>query len=252
MRELISCWQNTRMLVLIAFCAALYVAILIPFKLAVLVPGITEVRPGAALPVVFSVFFGPAAAWGAAFGNVIGDFLGGTIGPGSVFGFFGNFLYGFIPYRIIRSFKPEDAGLFSAKGWVALVAGIFLASGLCGSVIALGVDWLKIVDFSFLANAIFINNFGVSLLLAPLLIKALEKRVRQMRLSYEQVLDPAQISAAPLKQGGFFVVVTLMLVIYAMMMIPSWMQTLPLIAANPGGFRIGSAAALTLLSLLLV
>ena len=35
------------------------------------------------MPVFFSIFFGPAAAWGAAFGNVIGDFLGGTISPGS-------------------------------------------------------------------------------------------------------------------------------------------------------------------------
>lgn len=250
MRELVACWQNTRMLVLIAFCAALYVAVLIPFKLAVLVPGITEIRPGAALPVVFSVFFGPAAAWGTAFGNVIGDFLGGTIGPGSVFGFFGNLLYGFIPYRVLRMLKAP--GQFSTMGWVGLILGIFLASGLCGSVIALGVDWLKIVDFSFLANAIFINNFGVSILLAPLLIKALDKRVRQMRLSYDQVLEPAQISQAPLKFAGLLIVALLMLSIYALMMFPSLMQLLPLASAHPGGFRIGAVVLLTILSLLLI
>lgn len=240
------------MLVLIAFCAALYVAVLIPFKLAVLVPGITEIRPGAALPVVFSVFFGPAAAWGSAFGNVIGDFLGGTIGPGSFFGFFGNLLYGYIPYRVIRMLKPADASLFSAKGWIAFVSGVFLASGLCGSVIALGVDWLKIVDFSFLANAIFINNFGVSLLLAPLLIKALGTRVRQMRLSYDQVLEPEQISPPPIKYAGFLIVILLMLAIYALMMAPTLMQLLPLASQHPGGFRVGAAALLTILSLLLV
>jgi energy-coupling factor transport system substrate-specific component len=252
MRELISCWQNTRMLVLIALCSALYVAVLIPFKLAVIVPGITEIRPGAALPVVFSVFFGPAAAWGAGFGNIIGDFLGGTIGPGSVFGFFGNLLYGYIPYRVIRMLKSAEEGQFSRKGWIALVSGIFLASGLCASVIALGVDWLKIVDFSFLANAIFINNLGVSLLLAPLLIKALEKRVRQMRLSYDQVLEPGQISRPPIKHAGLLMVVLLMLAIYTLMMAPSLMQLLPLASQHPGGFRIGAAALLTILALLLV
>ena len=39
------------------------------------------------------------AAWGAAIGNVIGDFFGG-IGPGDLFGFFGNFLYGTVPYKV--------------------------------------------------------------------------------------------------------------------------------------------------------
>ena len=57
MRELTRCWQQTRMIVLIALCAALYVAVLLPFKIATIVPGITEIRPGAALPIVFSVLF---------------------------------------------------------------------------------------------------------------------------------------------------------------------------------------------------
>src|SRR2546422_668816 len=140
MRELITCWQNTRMLVLIALCASLYVAILIPFKVAVLVPGITEIRPGAALPVFFSIFFGPAAAWGAAFGNVIGDFLGGTISPGSFFGFFGNFLYGFVPYRTLQIFRIAPEKLLSGKGWVVLLLSIFTASALCATVIAPPVD----------------------------------------------------------------------------------------------------------------
>jgi len=38
-----------------------------------------------------SFLFGPAAAFGAAFGNLIADMLGGMLGIGSLFGFVGNF-----------------------------------------------------------------------------------------------------------------------------------------------------------------
>ena len=75
MRELIACWKHTRLIVLIGLCGALYVAVLLPFKIAVIIPGITEIRPGAALPIVFSIFFGPAAAWGA--GRVLGRVVEG-------------------------------------------------------------------------------------------------------------------------------------------------------------------------------
>jgi len=85
MRDAVEMWRNTRMAVLTALCAALYAALLIPFKAIVLIPGLTEVRPASALPVMLALLFGPAAAWGAAFGNLIGDFFG-TLTPGSFFG----------------------------------------------------------------------------------------------------------------------------------------------------------------------
>ena len=62
-------WRSTRMVVLTAVSAALYASILIPFKVVPLVPGVTELRPASAVPVVISFLFGPAGAWGAAFGN---------------------------------------------------------------------------------------------------------------------------------------------------------------------------------------
>src|SRR5256712_10458881 len=92
MRELFAMWGNTRMVVLTAICAALYAAILIPFKVVPLIPGITEFRPANAVPVVCSFLFGPAAAWGSAFGNLIGDFFGGP-GPGGFFGLWADLLY---------------------------------------------------------------------------------------------------------------------------------------------------------------
>ena len=100
-------WRNTRLVVLTAMSASLYAALLIPFKVLPLIPGVTELRPANAVPVVCSFLFGPAAAWGAAIGNLIGDFFGG-IGPGDLFGFAGNFLYGLMPYKAWRALSDGD------------------------------------------------------------------------------------------------------------------------------------------------
>src|SRR5262245_49297808 len=101
MNEVFNMWKNTRMIILVAISAAIYAAGLIAFKGGiVIIPGITEVRPANVFPIIFGLMFGPAGAWGAAIGNAIGDIFGGTLGPGSIFGFIGNFFLGFIPYKM--------------------------------------------------------------------------------------------------------------------------------------------------------
>src|SRR4029077_18511525 len=107
MADLRLMWRNTRMGVLAAIWAALYAAVRVPFKVIPIIPGVTELRPANAVPVVCSFLFGPAAAWGAAIGNLIGDFFGG-IGPGDLFGCVANFIYGFIPYRAWEVLSESD------------------------------------------------------------------------------------------------------------------------------------------------
>jgi energy-coupling factor transport system substrate-specific component len=131
MKELITMWKNTRMIVLMAVTAALYAAVLIPFKVALpLIPGFTEVRPANVIPIICSLMFGPAAAWGAAIGNTIGDFFG-TLGLGTFFGFIGNFLYGYIPYKMWQAFgkgEPIFGSRRSAtRAWtIALAASVVI------------------------------------------------------------------------------------------------------------------------------
>lgn len=107
MRAAIRMWENTRMIILVAVCAAIYGAALIPFKTAIpLIPGITEVRVANIFPMVFGLLFGLAGAWGTAIGNLIGDIFGGTLGSGSIAGFIGNFLLGYLPYTMWRTLFP--------------------------------------------------------------------------------------------------------------------------------------------------
>jgi hypothetical protein len=114
------------MVVLVAQIAAIYAAVCIPFKLAVVVPGVTEVRPATAIPVVCGILFGPAAAWGSAFGNLIADFFG-TLGPGSLAGFVANFLYAYVPYRLWRLLAPGRAEFRAAGPGARLLGAVMFA-----------------------------------------------------------------------------------------------------------------------------
>ena len=193
MRDLLEVWRNTRLIVQVAVTAALYAAILIPFKPAfTLIPGITEVRPGNALPIVFAILFGPAAAWGSAFGNLIGDFFG-TLGPGSIFGFVGNFLYAYVPYRVwgVHRLSPRKTGAspLARLGVVEYILVAGLASLVCAVVIAWGAELLSLAPYKILAPVITINNFAMSVILGPALLAALYPRVRKWGLLWWQVLD---------------------------------------------------------------
>ena len=206
MRDAVAMWRNTRLVVLTAVSASLYAALLIPFKVLPLIPGVTELRPANAVPVVCSFLFGPAGAWGAAIGNLIGDFFGG-IGPGDLFGFAGNFLYGFLPYTAWRALSGADPLPRTAPQWVAFVGVVALAAGACGLIIGWGLNGLGFVPFAVLANIIFFNNFVMAVVLSPLLLLAIYPRVKQAGLRYDDLVSTSRGSVARRRLGLAAVVI---------------------------------------------
>jgi len=207
MREALTMWRNTRLVVLTAVSASLYAAILIPFKVLPLIPGVTELRPANAVPVVCSLLFGPAGAWGAAIGNMIGEFFGG-IGPGDLFGFVGNFLYGFLPYALWRTLSSDDPLPHTPRHWLRFLAVVGVAAAACALVVGWGLNALGFVPFAVLANIVFLNNFVMATVLSPLLLRAIYPRVKQAGLRYEDlVVDPPPRSTARRRIGIAAVVV---------------------------------------------
>ncbi len=214
MKEVISMWKNTRMIILTALSAAIYAAFLIVFKAGiVIVPGITEVRPANVFPPVFGLLFGPAGAWGAAIGNTIGDLLGGTIGPGSIFGFFGNFFLGFIPYKMWGAtwglVKKGDMAP-NVNNWKKVAAFeivAFVASAACGIVIAWYLDLVQQVPFAFLALVITFNNFAASVVLGPILLALLYPRVKRWGLLWTDIMDESDVAVGFAKGLGAILMV---------------------------------------------
>jgi len=186
--DLFGMWRNTRMVVLTAICAALYAAILIPFKVAPILPGITELRPANALPVVCSFLFGPAGAWGAAFGNLIGDFFGG-LGPGDLFGFAGNLLFGLAPYCIWSALTAAPpVPTRQVRWWGLFVAVVVLSGMLCATVIGWGLGLLGFHPFTVVGSSVLVNNVVAGVGLAPLLLGLLHGRIGRAHLLYQDLL----------------------------------------------------------------
>lgn len=140
MHELAEVWTGRKGLKWIAITAAIYTLLLIPFNQVQWVVAGISIRPAAALPVLFGILWGPAAAWGLCLGNVAGDFYG-SWSPMSIFGAFVNFLYPYLSYRLwhrwmkgrgIRADRHSLAG-YLAVAFVATLACMALLAA-CGTV----------------------------------------------------------------------------------------------------------------------
>jgi energy-coupling factor transport system substrate-specific component len=197
MREVITMWRHTKMVVLVALTAGVYAAILVPLKAIPLIPGVTEIRPANVIPVVFSLLFGPAAAWGAAFGNLIGDFFG-TLGLGSIFGFVGNFFYGLVAYKLwgkmgpLSSHQPLDSR--SGRSVLEYLLLALLASAVCAAIIAWGLELVGLVPFGVVGPIILLNNFLAAAVLGPFLLWLLYPRAKRWDILGTEIMEPGEIS----------------------------------------------------------
>lgn len=196
MNELRLMWRNTRMVVLCAISAALYAAVLVPFKAVPLIPGVTELRPANAIPVVCSFLFGPAAAWGSAIGNMIGDFFGG-VSPADLFGFFANLVYGYIPYKMWQVISAREGPIIrSPRTALKFFAVILAASMLCADFVGWGENLLALRPFAMLGNVIVINNVLAAMLLSPFILAAVYPRVERGRMLYTDLMP--ELKPAPM------------------------------------------------------
>lgn len=180
MKNICSVWKDTKSVVLIAVSAAIYAASLIPFKPLVIIPGSTEIRPGAVFPVVLGLLFGPAGAWGSAVGNTIADIFG-MFGPGTIPGFFGNFFYAYIPFvlwnrigMLSTSSSPEFKNIQDVLQYIVVA---ITGSVSCALIIGWGLDIMGLHPFVTLTPIILVNNSIVSIVLGPFLMRGLFQRI---------------------------------------------------------------------------
>jgi energy-coupling factor transport system substrate-specific component len=196
MKAAFAMWGNTRMIILTAVCAAIYSAALLAFKTAIpLIPGITEIRVGNIFPMPFGLLFGPAGAWGAAIGNLIGDIFGGTLGPSSAAGFVGNFFLGFLPYTLWTTLFPFNQKAIqwnprSGGNWLTYIVIALVSSAACAVIISTVVDFLGLVPYKVLVKIITLNNTVGSLIGVFLLTAVFGLVKEQLHLFWQEVMDP--------------------------------------------------------------
>jgi energy-coupling factor transport system substrate-specific component len=195
--------------VLVALCAAIYAAVLIPFQGFPIVPGYITLRPANAFPVVFGLLFGPAGAWGAAIGNLIGDFFG-TLSLGSVGGFVGNFFLALLPYKMWSVFFRRDENMEenvdSGKKFGVFILLVLLTSAVCALIISWWVDLLGLAPFAVFFALIFFNNAIMAGVLGPILLLALYPRVKRWGLLWTEIVEPEDASSSRLQRTGAILV----------------------------------------------
>jgi energy-coupling factor transport system substrate-specific component len=210
MKEIFTMWRHTQLVVLVALSAAIYAAVLIPFKGFPIVPGYIELRPANAFPIVFGLLFGPAGAWGAAIGNTIGDFVGGTLTLGSVGGFVGNFFLALLPYKMWSVFFRRDENMEtnvdSGKKFGVYILVTILASIVCAVIIAWWVDLLGLFPFRLFFALVFFNNAIMAGILGPILLLALYPRVKRWGLLWTEIIEPEEVSSSRLQRTGAILV----------------------------------------------
>jgi energy-coupling factor transport system substrate-specific component len=208
-KEVFTMWRHTQMVVLVALSAAIYAAVLIPFKGFPLVPGYIELRPANAFPIVFGLLFGPAGAWGAAIGNLIGDFFG-TLSLGSLGGFVGNFFLALLPYKMwsvfFRRDENQEENVDSAKKFGVYILLVLLASAVCAAIIAWWVDVLAFFPFAVFFALVFFNNAIMAGVLGPILLLALYPRVKRWGLLWTEIVEPEDASSSRLQRTGAILV----------------------------------------------
>jgi energy-coupling factor transport system substrate-specific component len=198
------------MVVLVALSAAIYAAVLIPFKGFPIVPGYIELRPANAFPIVFGLLFGPAGAWGAAIGNTIGDFVGGTLSVGSIGGFVGNFFLALLPYKMWSVFFRRDENMEenvnTGKKFGVFILLVLLASAVCAAIISWWVDLVRLFPFYLFFALILFNNAIMGGVLGPILLLALYPRVKRWGLLWTEIVEPEDASSSRLQRTGAILV----------------------------------------------
>ena len=205
MKEIFTMWRHTQMVVLVALSAAIYAAILIPFKGFPIIPGAVEIRPANVIPFVVGLLFGPAGAWGSAIGNLIGDFFG-TLSPGSIGGFVGNFFLALLPYKLwgayFRRDENSESNMDSGKKLAVYVAIAIIASLVCSAIISWWVALLQIFPFVPVLILIVVNNAIMGIVLGPILLRLIYPRVKRWGLLWTEIMEPEEVSAARAQRTG--------------------------------------------------
>lgn len=175
MKDIISMWKYSKMIAITAICAAIYAALLIPFK-AIVIFGV-EVRVATVIVPAMGILFGPAGAWGVAIGNLIGDFFG-SMSVASIFGFIANFFFAYVPYKIWYIGKDVEPKINTGAKLIR-----FLLCSAGGSITE--VCWLCFgvcAVFSQLPYSLFASIIGVTNGLFPLVLGAPVLTLVGMRL----------------------------------------------------------------------
>lgn len=160
----------------LVICSLITFFFTLPFHYLFQIIPVSELRPASALPPAFGLMFGPWGAAGAALGNLASDIILGYPPEILIIGFFAQFLYGYIPYKLWYTWNRGELSLprlntvYNLIKYVIIISlNAFIMSILLGFLLQ-GLGITNMISFSTLLFAS--NNFDFCIILGTLIIIA--------------------------------------------------------------------------------
>lgn len=194
MLDLISMWRSPKMVAYFAFTTALYALLLYPVSQFSLFGFQADyLRFAMCIPVAFGFLFGPAAAWGAGFGNLIFDAVTNNgLNWISPLGFLGNFLIAYIPYTVWTKITAEKPDMRSVKKLALFMGLVGLGTTICGLVIGWGLLYLYQRPFIMITYTIIASDTLWAVLLGPVILAACYGYFSKKGLLYTDIMHLTQ------------------------------------------------------------
>ena len=150
----------------------IYLVMAIPFRVMVVIPGFTEIRPVQMLKPVYGVFFGIPGCFAFAVGNLIGDLLSDSLKWSSITGFVANFAGPFVFWLFWSRLSKASFSLRTGKDLLKQFAVTAVSAALEALLITPTVMLAySDVDAILFAETVFLNGTVFPLLLGiPLMI----------------------------------------------------------------------------------
>jgi energy-coupling factor transport system substrate-specific component len=203
MIDLLSMWKKPKMVALVILTAVLYEALIFPTQDLTIFGGHADFgRVGVGIPIAFSFLFGPAAAWGAAIGNIFRDTITGGLDWASIPGFVGNFLIGYLPYKLWSKITTEKPDLRSLKKFGMFVGLAVLPCILCGVIIGAGLDLLGLAPFIPTGPLIGLSNSLWAIILGAVVLATAYPYVKKHRMLYTNLMQEKRSIEQPAEMAS--------------------------------------------------
>lgn len=109
--------------------------------------------------------------------------------PSSFFGFIGNFLLGYVPYKLWRAISAEELDLRSIKKFALFVGIAVLACILCGIVIGWGLYWLGYTPFMPTVLIIAVTNALWAVIVGSIVLALFYGFVSKRKILYTDIIQ---------------------------------------------------------------
>ena len=154
------------------FLVLIHMLLSLPFKVMIMIPGFTDIRPVTCLQPIFGLFFGQTGALAFAVGNLISDVLSNSLQWSCIAGFIANYLYVVMIYKLWHIIRKKAFTLRDSRDFLAYIVIIFISAMVLTAIISLGVYAIQPeVDLVTLIGTIFCNNTIFPIVLgAPIMI----------------------------------------------------------------------------------